>query len=219
MLILFFLFILITEFNSIEIELEKLSNQNNEYNPYIFNFTLKNNETYEIIKYPSIFDTTRSYILIQEDNEQKENDINNTKNNTLSMKYNNLTNYTEYEIKINETTIYYYKTIENITDKGILGIIGLSNKNRNYGIKIKKEHNYSFLNILPADTENPKFINFIQKEDDEAIIQFGGIDSRFKTGHSRKCNCNGRYWSCELSSLKIGGKEILTPTSPEFAIF
>ena len=226
MLILFFLLILITENNSdnsgnsIEIILKKLSNGNNEYSPYTFNFTLDNNT---LIKYPSIFDTTQTYILLQEENEVLENIINNNYFNCINYNSTVFKDLSKCEISIrNETTFYYFKTKEKISDKSILGIIGLSNINKNKSIIIgdNSENYYSSLNILQKDRNfSNKIINFIQKEDDEAIIKFGDIDNQFKKEHSRTCKCNGKYWSCELSSLKIGGNEIYTSQATESAIF
>ena len=67
------------------------------------------------------------------------------------------------------------------------------------------------------DINSTKYINFIQKEEDEAIMLFGELDSRFHKGSLRACKCIYKYyWSCEVVSLKIGGEEIYTSSSSQY---
>ena len=204
-LIFIFIFILITEFNSKEFALKKFLSKNGEFNPYIFNFTLNGNQ---LIKYPSIFDTSQSYIMIQEENNT--NNINNSKIFDNKIK--------EEEIKIFNKTFYYLKTNQNLLDKGYICTIGLSNKN-NLNFKYN-DQNYSYLYMIQEDEKNiSKYVNFIQKEENEAMMKFGSIDFMFNSDNPKICNCKNKYWSCEIASLKIGGYEIYTPTTTEYGIF
>ena len=216
MLILFFIFILIAKFNSNEIELKKLSKGNNEYNPYTFTFTLNDNQSI----YPAIFDTTQSYILMSDENEKEENFLDNYYSKCYYLNDSKGIKECEIIIRNQTTSFYYFLSKEKISDKGILGIIGLSNINRHSINNKNKGHNYSSLSILQEQINFTNYINFIQKEDDEAIMNFGDKDSSFTKGHSRKCKCKDKFWSCELISLKIGGEEIYSQTIlQEFAIF
>ena len=194
----FYLLQLITKLHSKEIELKKLSNEKNEYNPYVFNFTLydyDNNDT--IVKYPSIFDTTQLHILVKDEN------IPGVDEETIAI-----------HIK-NNTPFYYVKTYKFDNYDKYYGIIGLSNSSKP-GKYYNKSHSYlTYLNITQNE-ENKKYINFIQNQN-EALMIFGKIDSKFDNVNSRMCKCKEQYWSCEISSLRIGVNDIYT--SNELGIF
>ena len=104
--LLIFIILLIIILAIKEFELKKESND--EFNPFIFNFTLNN----DIVKYPSIFDTTESYILFQDEDE--------VLNKTIE----------ECLINIKGKNFSYFITKENLINKGYIGLIGLSNINR-----------------------------------------------------------------------------------------
>ena len=212
---MFFLiiFILINQLNTIDFTLKKNISIDNEFCPYTLNFTLNNN-TFQV--YPAIIDTTQSYILTQEEQNNNSSDI----NKIIINYYENNNNY--LDINISGTIFHYFKAKEKLIDKGYLGIIGISNKNRykNSYINDNNWHKFSYLRMLKEEYGKiQKYINFIQKEDDEALIEFGDINPVFQTSTSRRCSCNNIFWSCELSSLKIGGNEIYPSSSNEYAIF
>ena len=210
----FFIIInLIIQLNSIDFILKKNISIDNEYNPYIFNFTLNDNT---FIVYPSIFDTTQFYILIQE---EEDND-NYTDSDSIIMNYyeNFENNDGRYDINISGQIFHYFKEKE--SNKEYLGIIGISNKNKNRTRILPDWRNYSYLYMLDMEYKNiSNYINFIQKESDEALIQFGEINSFFNKGTARKCSCKDKFWSCELLNLKIGGNEICPSSGNEYAIF
>ena len=195
----FYLLQLITKLYSKEIELKKLSNEKNEYNPYVFNFTLSdydNNDT--IVKYPSIFDTTQLHILVKDENISETDE----KTGTIYIK--------------NNTPFYYLKKNKFDNYDKYYGIIGLSNKSEP-GNNYDKSYSYlTYLNITQNE-ENKKYINFIQNEN-EALMIFGRKDSKFNNANSRMCKCKEQYWSCEISSIRIGVNDIVY-TSNELGIF
>ena len=190
---------LITELKSKEFIMKKNSSENNEFKPYIFNFTLDNTS----ISHLSIFDTSNSYIQIQGEN---------------------VTNDSLEHFFINENKFYYIIT-NNISDKDYFGIVGISNKDKITPYIINHENidqkQYSYLSMLESEKENTGYINFIQKENNEAIMSFGKIERIFNQSSSRICQCNDQYWSCEISTLKVGGKEIYSTTDnkKEYGIF
>ena len=195
--IIIFLIILIIEIYSKKFILTKNPDENLDYSPYIFNFTLNN----ELIVYPSIFDTSSLYIIVHEENEILKN--------SKQLKYEDKT------ITINNKT-FKYKTTKNITNYN--GIIGLANKEKD---QVAVNNDYSYLHMLEAEEENiTKFINFIQSDEYNAVMIFGDIDSRFNQSNWSKCKCSEIYWGCQISSVKIGGSELYTPTSgkEEFGI-
>ena len=196
----FYLLLLIAKFNSKEFKLKKLSHENNEYNPYVFNFTL-NNDT--IIKYPSIFNTSQPYTLLYDENKTSDR---------------------EECIKIENNQFCYFKTDNSDEVKGYYGIIGISNIRKEAHQKYNKNHSYySYLSSLEKEEENEKvydYINFVQSENDEAVMLFGSLHSHFKNSNSRTCQCGNKFWSCNVSSLKIGANEIYRTTSGnDVAIF
>jgi hypothetical protein len=81
--------------------------------------------------------------------------------------------------------------------------------------------------MLQKEQENNKdyqgsYISFIQNENNEAIMSFGEFDSQFDTGDSYKCQSEfGYYFSCQISSIKIGVNEIYTTSTgkQEIGIF
>ena len=190
---------LIIELKSKEFIMKKNSSENNEFNPYIFNFTIDNSS----ISHLSIFDTSNSYIQIQGVN---------VKNDSLEPFY------------INGNKFYYILT-NNLSNKDYFGIVGISNKDKITPHIIKQEKidqkHYSYLSVLESEEENTGYINFIQKENNEATMSFGKIERIFNQSSSRSCQCNRQYWSCEISTLKIGGKEIYSTTdnNKEYGIF
>ena len=211
--IIIFLIILIIEIYSKKYTLIKNPKENNEYSPYIFNFTLYN----DLVVYPSIFDTSSLYIVVYNENEI----INDSQTKNLYDK----------EIIINNKT-FKYKVAENELSKYYKGIIGLSNKvkyegknsydfSRNDRFDEFEYNIYSYLRMLEKEDENiEKYINFIQNDEYQAEMIFGEIDSRFKNNKWSKCKCSEIYWGCQISSIKIGGNELYTPTSnsKEFGI-
>ena len=198
--IIIFLIILIIEIYSKKFILTKNPDENIDYSPYIFNFTLNN----ELILYPSIFDTSRLYIIVYEENEILKN----------SKEKNSLV---DKNITINNKT-FKYKITTDINHKDYIGTIGLANKDKDkYKYKEGSNDNYndfSYLCMLEAEEENiTKFINFIQSDEYNAVMIFGDIDSRFNQSNWSKCKCSEIYWGCQISSVKIGGSELYTPTS------
>ena len=126
----FYLLQLITKLYSKEIELKKLSNEKNEYNPYVFNFTLSdydNNDT--IVKYPSIFDTTQLHILVKDENISETDE----KTGTIYIK--------------NNTPFYYLKNNKVDNYDKYYGIIGLSNKSEPVNNYDKIYSYLTYLNI------------------------------------------------------------------------
>ena len=210
----FFIIInLIIQLNSIEFTLKKNFSIDNEFTPYIFNFTLNDNT---FIVYPSIFDTTQFYILIQEE----DNDSYIDSDNIIMNYYENYENNDgRYDINISGQVFHYFK--EKVSYKEYLGIIGISNKNKNKTRNIIGNwKNYSYLYMLEREFKNiSNYINFIQKESDEALIQFGEINPVFNIGATRRCSCKEKFWSCELLTLKIGGNEVCPSSGNEYAIF
>ena len=93
---------LITELKSKEFIMKKNSSENNEFKPYIFNFTLDNTS----ISHLSIFDTSNSYIQIQGEN------VTNDSLEHFFFFFNKL----------------YYIIKNNISDKYYFGIVGISNR-------------------------------------------------------------------------------------------
>ena len=178
--------------------MKKNSSENNEFKPYIFNFTLDNTS----IAHLSIFDTSNSYILIQDENMTDGNQ--------------------KQQIYINGSEFYYIKT-NSTNNTDYFGIVGISNTNKNSPLKINEaeKKKYSYLSMLKSGGENSGYINFIQKENNEAAISFGKKERIFDQSSSRNCQCNDIYWSCQISSLKVGGKEIysLTDNKKEYGIF
>ena len=174
--------------------MKKNSSENNEFNPYIFNFTLDNTS----ISHLSIFDTSNSYIQIQGEKDSLE----------------------KFYINGNE---FYYILTNNISNKDYFGIVGISNKDKITPDIIKNidQKHYSYLSVLESEEENTGYINFIQKENNEATMSFGKIERIFNQSSSRSCQCNGQYWSCEISALKVGGKEIYSTNdnNKEYGIF
>ena len=192
---------LITELKSKEFFMKKNSSENNEFNPYIFNFTIDNTS----ISHLSIFDTSNSYIQIQ--GEKGSND---------SLK--------QFYINGND---FYYIITNNISNKDYFGIVGISNNDKITPDIINENKNkieqkkYSYLSMLESEEKNTGYINFIQKENNEAIMSFGKVEKIFNQSSSRSCECNGHYWRCEILTLKIGGKEIYSTShnNEEFGIF
>lgn len=190
-----FLVLLIIGSKSKEFILKKNTSENNEFTPYMFNFTLADK-----FVYPSIFDTTNLYIIIDEDDK---NSYINSKDLIL-----NNDNLKEKEIIINDT-IFKYKINNLLSNKGYFGIVGLSNKDINIpNINITT---YSYLKMLEIEEKPLKYVNFIQKGEDEAIMKFGDIDSIFNLSSSSSCKCIASYWSCQISFLKIGGRDAYIP--------
>lgn len=201
---MFFIFcfhflLLIEKFTSKEIKLKKTSNDNNEYNPYVFNFTLNDDNNNTLIKYPSIFDTTQLHILVKDEN---------LMDNISEIQEN---------IIIKNTTFYYYKTNYNknlILNNGYYGIIGLSNKTKDE--KFSYSNTSLYLQIIEKEEEDnknfKKYVNFIQNENEASMI-FGSIDSIFEKSNPRTCKCVNAYWSCKINYLKIGSNKIDISTS------
>ena len=195
-----FLIYLIIEINSKKYILIKNSIEKYDFSPYTFDFTLNN----QSIANQSIFDTTQTYILIQNNNENS----NLSKNILL-----NNNDKEDKNITINGK-IFKYKTTNKLIDKGYNGIIGLSN------IDLSKMEVYSYLYMIEEEEKNIKrVISFVQTEEKQALMLFGDIDSRFNHSISRKCECSSIYWSCKISSIKVGENELYTPENREYGIF
>ena len=195
-----FLIYLIIEINTKKYILKKNSTDNYDFTPYIFNFTLNN----QSIANQSIFDTTQTYILIQNNNENSNISKNILLNNNVQE---------EKNITINGK-IFKYKITNKLIDKGYNGIIGLSNAD------LSNMEVYSYLYMIEEEEKNNKrVISFVQTEENEALMIFGDIDSRFNHSTSRKCECTSMYWSCKISSIKVGENELYTTENREYGIF
>lgn len=204
--------------------MKKITNKNKEFNPYTFQFNL-NNENYN--NYSFVFDTA-SYIIWVGNQTLDEN-------NTIII-------FTKEGEKINakeickEDNFCWFKTNKKI-NKGYIGSIGISNKNMeifNNNREDNKNKKYNFLNYYINKLiikKEERYINFIQKNNNEASMIFGHNDDLFNKENSKKCQCkknkknendedNNIYWCCEISSIKIGIDDIYTVSNNnEYGIF
>ena len=187
--------------------MKKNNVDNNEFNPYIFNFIFRDKN------YSFIFDTSTYLMWIG--------------NQTINKNYATLNISTIHGEKILANEIckdgnFCYFTIDKEMNKGYNGSIGLSNKYRDFLNSNNKDNNnnkkiYQYLDYI-NDTNNlkneEKYINFIQKNKNEALMKFGSIDNIFKK-NSQKCQCQKRdnegniYWCCEISTIKAGENAVL----------
>ena len=191
----------------------KKSSKDNEFSPYIFKLEKEN------INNSFIFDTT-SYILW----------LGNHNISNFTLKINTIDGEKMNAIEIcNKNDFCYFKT-DKIMKGGYIGSVGISNKNREILTNNKKKREYEnkfqyyflkyYLNTLNLKEEE-RYINFIQKNNNEAIMIFGNYDNIFKNNF-HKCQCkknqtnrnyidNNIYWCCEISSIKIGENDIYNP--------
>ena len=192
--------------------MHKENNENNEFKPYIFNLSLDD----QIFIYPSFFNTTSFYVHIQD--EINDNSI------SFSDHINNIT--------IGNQTFYYINRSSNYLENKYYASVGISKNFSNYKefSQISQNYNltdFSYINMLQKEQENNinyegSYISFIQNENNEAIMSFGQFDSQFDTGDSYKCQSEfGYYFSCQISSIKIGVNEIYSPATgkQEIGIF
>ena len=205
---IFFLFLL----KSIIIELfckqylmHKEEYENNEFKPYIFNLSLDN----QIFIYPSFFNMSSFYIHIQDEQKNYNKTLENYKNN----------------ITIKNKTFYYINTSTNYVENKYYASVGISQNFSNYKefspvLSEQTLSDFSYIEMLKKEQENNNsykgsYISLIQNENNEAIMSFGEFDSQFDKGDSYKCQSEyGYYFSCQISSIKIGVNEIYTsPTS------
>jgi hypothetical protein len=190
--------------------MKKENSNSNEFNHYIFNLTLDN----QLHIYPSYFNMCSFYI-------HNFDDINHfqvfSKENVFNISIHNQTfNY------INTSTGLYNKTYASV---------GISKNFSNFNEFSKiKEYNktyFCFLDMIAKEQEKQKsyegsFISFVHKENDEAEMTFGEEDTQFDTGISHQCQSEyGYYFSCQVSSVKIGVNEIYSPSTArkEIGIF
>ena len=218
---------LIIELSSKEFIMKKNTNDNNAFNPYIFKYNFKNEKENN---YSFIFDTS-SYIIWEGNNTIY-------KNETIA-----ISTITGEELSANEICINdyfcWFKTNKEMK-LGYIGVIGISNKNRNIFINRKdeddkdKNKNYYlnyYLNSFDIKKEE-RYINFIQKNNNDALMIFGKNNNIFNKDNSKKCQCkkknnknennedNNIFWCCELSSIKIGENDIyLSSNNNEYGIF
>ena len=192
--------------------MHKENNENNKFTPYIFNLSLDD----QIFIYPSYFNMTSFYVHIQDEKE----------NNSISFNghINNIT--------IGNQTFYYINRSSNYFENKYYASVGISKNFSNFRefSLISPNYNlsdFSYIDMLQKEQENNKdyqgsYISFIQNENNEAIMSFGEFDSQFDTGDSYKCQSEfGYYFSCQISSIKIGVNEIYTTSTgkQEIGIF
>ena len=201
---IFLLKLLIKELFCKQYLMRKEKYENNEFTPYIFNLSLND----QIFIYPSLFNTSSFYIHIQDDQ----------KNDNVSFE-NHINN-----IVIKNKTFYYVNTTTNYSENKYYASVGIS-KNfsdfKEFSFIKPKENltNFSYIEMLKKEQENNKdykgsYISLIQNENDEAIMSFGETDPQFDKGDSYKCQSeNGYYFSCQVSSIKIGVNEIYTSST------
>ena len=127
-------------------------------------------------------------------------------------------------IVIKNKTFYYVNTTTNYSGNKYYASVGIS-KNfsdfKEFSFIKPKENltNFSYIEMLKKEQENNKdykgsYISLIQNENDEAIMSFGETDPQFDKGDSYKCQSeNGYYFSCQVSSIKIGVNEIYTSST------
>ena len=220
--------ILIINITPKEYHMKKINDNNNEFNPYIFKFNFKEKN------YSFIFDTS-SYIIWVGNHTINETDtiFNISTINGEKMFGNE---------KCRDDNLCYF--ITNITNekmnKGYYGSIGLSNKHRdiiffndtNINNKNNSHKIYQYLNysINKDNINEERYINFIQRNKNEASMIFGHKDKIFKND-SPKCQCkvnstdtlnitdNNIYWCCEISTIKLGENQILINKKNRFGIF
>ena len=203
--------ILIIEINSKQYPMHKQDGENNEFKQYIFNLSIND----QISIYPSFFNMCSFYIHIFDKKEGN------------SIQYKDHIN----NIIINNQTFYYINRTKNFSED-YSASIGISKNFTNYKelSGFEPEYNlsdFSFLEMLKKEEENKNeykdsYISFIQNENNEAIMSFGEYDSQFDTGDSNKCQSEfGYYFSCQISSIKIGVNEIYTTSTSkqEIGIF
>ena len=207
-IIFYILFKLLTvEICSNSFLMHKENTQNNEFNQYIFNLSLDNQEYI----YPSYFNMKTFYIHILDNKTEipifSKDDV--------------------FNISIRNQTFHYLNTSKS---EKYYASVGISRNFTNFKEfqNIEKENqnksDFCFLNMIEKEQENNKsykgsYISLIQKENDEAIMSFGEFDSQFDTGISRQCQSEyGYYFSCQVSSIKIGVSEIYTSSTSKLEI-
>ena len=224
-LILIFI-ILIINITPKEYIMKKNNDNNNEFSPYIFEFNFKEKN------YSFIFDTSSYIIWVGNQTINKNNTVNISTIHGKKMLVN--------EICRDDKLCYFITDKE--MNKGYSGSIGLSNKHRNIFDDDNKGNNkennnsdkiYQYINysINKDNINEEKYINFIQKNKDEASMIFGHKDNIFKDS-SPKCQCkvnesdtinitdNNIYWCCEISTIKLGENKIyLNYQNNRFGIF
>jgi len=210
-LFIFLLFPLLKILYCKQYKMHKENNENNEFKPYIFNLSLDD----QIFIYPSFFNMSSFYIHIQDE----------VKDNSISFKehINNIT--------INNQTFYYINSSTNYYENKYYASVGISKNFSSFEFSsISKKYNladFSYLAMLQKEQLNNKdykgsYISFIQNENNEAVMSFGEFDSQFDKGDSYKCQSEfGYYFSCQVSSIKIGVNEIYTTSTAkqEIGIF
>ena len=131
-------------------------------------------------------------------------------------------------ITIKNKTFYYINTSTNFVENKYYASVGISQNFSNYKefspdlSEDTLSNNFSYIEMLKKEQENNNsykgsYISLIQNENNEAIMSFGEFDSQFDKGDSYKCQSEyGYYFSCQISSIKIGVNEIYTsPTSKQ----
>ena len=204
--------LLIIKIYSKQYLMHKEVGENNEFKPYIFNLSLDN----RLFIYPSYFNTSSFYIHIHDKEE----------NNNIPFKdhINNIT--------IKDKNFYYINRSMNYVENEYSTSVGISKNFTNYKEFSGLESNFnltdfSYIDMVQKEQENNNdyegpYMSFIQHENDEAVFSFGEFDSQFDTGDSYKCQSElGYYFSCQISSIKIGVNEIYSTSTlkQEIGIF
>jgi hypothetical protein len=198
-----------------EFIMKKNTNENNTFCPYTFNYNFQNESENN---YSFIFDTS-SYIIWVGNN-------NIIYNNTVEISTINGELILANEIC--NDTFCWFETDKQM-NSGYIGVIGISNKNRKILFNKKYEDKYEdndknyylnyYLNSFDIKKEE-RYINFIQKNNNEARMIFGENNDIFKNDNSQICQCkkknnnnenaedNNIFWCCEISSIKIGDNDL-----------
>ena len=202
--------LLIVEICSISYLMHKENSENNEFNPYIFTLTLDN----QLNIYPSYFNMCSFYIRAFED-----------KNDFPIFSKENI-----FNISIHNQSFNYINTSTGVYNKTYASV-GISKNFTNFkefsNIEEYNKSYFCFLDMIAKEQENNQdykgsFISFVQKENDKAVMSFGELDSKFDTGISNQCQIEyGYYFSCQVSSIKIGVNEIYSSSTvrQEIGIF
>ena len=201
--LIFFLLLetLLKKICSKTIIMKKENNGNNEFNPYIFNLTLLD----KISVYPSFFNMCSFYIHVQDDTKDSQNYLED-----------NIYNITS---KDNKSFYYINTSIEE--ENEVFASVGICVNTTNFKEFSEIEENYNksdffYLEMIKKEEYGnlKSYISFIQKENNEAIMSFGDFDSQFDKGNSNKCqSVYGYYFGCQVLAIKIGVKEIYTPST------
>ena len=215
-----FSFFLINKIFSKEYIMKKNTNNNNEFSPYTFQISFDNQLEYN---YTYIFDTSTYIVWIGNQN----------LDNKTIIRIETINGGHIFGNEICTSSNFCWFKVDKRMGKNYSGVIGISNKHREIINNVQDSNNYYYLNTLNKNAEE-RFINFIQKSNNEASMIFGYKDDVFNKDYSQICQCKKNntksnknneiyniYWCCELSSLKMGEIEIYKPSEGqnEYGIF